>query len=92
MRALTAGSARDIPVVAGESGVAALAALEKLRHAPLLRAQAGLDENARVLIINTEGATAVQAYRQLVGEDAASVRQRQAARHALRMNGGFSPC
>jgi len=79
MRTLAAGSARDIPVVAGESGVAALAALEQLRHAPLLRAQAGLDENARVLIINTEGATAVQAYRQLVGEDAASVRQRQAA-------------
>jgi len=79
MRTLAAGSARDIPVVAGESGVAALAALEQLRNAPLLRAQTGLDENARVLIINTEGATAAQGYRQLVGEDAASVHRRQLA-------------
>jgi len=36
-----------------------------------------LDTHARVLMINTEGATAAQVYQQLVGESADSVRQRQ---------------
>jgi len=77
MRTLAAGSVRDIPIVAGESGVAALAALEALREHPDLRAQAELDAHSRVLMINTEGATAVQVYQQLVGESAEYVRQRQ---------------
>jgi len=77
MRALAAGSHRDLPIVAGESGVAALAALALVCRDAALRAQTGLDAHARVLMINTEGATAAQVYQQLVGEGADSVRQRQ---------------
>ncbi len=79
MRCLAQGSARDIPLVAGESGVAGLAALERLRADPALSAQVGLNGGSRVLIISTEGATAPQVYATLVGESDASVHQRQQA-------------
>lgn len=78
MRTLAAGSAQDVPIVAGESGAAGLAALQVLRSDPALAAQAGLDAQARVLLINSEGATAPQVYQELVGETAASVAARQA--------------
>lgn len=78
MRTLAAGSAQDVPIVAGESGAAGLAALQVLRSDPALAAQAGLDAQARVLLINSEGATAPQVYQELVGEAAASVAARQA--------------
>ena len=48
MRALARPSNGDIPVLSGESGAAGLAALTDL----------GLDNTARVLLLNTEGATA----------------------------------
>lgn len=86
MRTLAAGSERDIPIVAGESGTAGLAALQILRSDSILSAQAGLDARSRVLIINTEGATAPKVYESLVGEPADSVLARQAtwsARHKL---------
>ena len=35
-----------------------------------LRAQVGLDASSRVLLVNTEGATAPAVYRGLVGRDA----------------------
>lgn len=78
MRTLAAGSAQDVPIVAGESGAAGLAALQVLQSDPALAAQAGLDAQARVLLINSEGATAPQVYQELVGEAAASVAARQA--------------
>lgn len=78
MRTLAAGSAQEVPIVAGESGAAGLAALQVLRSDPALAAQAGLDAQARVLLINSEGATAPQVYQELVGEAAASVAARQA--------------
>ena len=78
MRTLAAGSAQDVPIVAGESGAAGLDALQVLRSDPALAAQAGLDAQARVLLINSEGATAPQVYQELVGEAAASVAARQA--------------
>jgi len=78
MRTLAAGSAQDVPIVAGESGAAGLAALQVLRSDPALAAQAGLDAQARVLLINSEGATAPQVYEELVGEAAASVAARRA--------------
>ncbi|HQU50180.1 MAG TPA: diaminopropionate ammonia-lyase [Casimicrobiaceae bacterium] len=83
MRALARGSARAIPVVAGESGVAGVAALEVLRSDPALSAQAGLDTSSRVLAINTEGATAPAVYEALVGERAEAVLQRQRAWSAV---------
>lgn len=79
MRTLATGSERDIPIVAGESGTAGLAALQVLRSDPALSAQVGLDAQSRVLIISTEGATAPKVYEELVGEPADAVLNRQAA-------------
>ncbi|HHT9038680.1 TPA: diaminopropionate ammonia-lyase, partial [Burkholderia cenocepacia] len=77
MRGLAAGSARDVPVVAGESGAAGVAGLDVLMRDPALARQVGLDANARVLAINTEGATAPSVYRHCVGETADAVLARQ---------------
>ncbi|MBN9404417.1 MAG: diaminopropionate ammonia-lyase [Burkholderiales bacterium] len=79
MRTLAQGVDGDLPLVAGESGVAGLAALQALRADPTQWAEAGLSADARVLLISTEGATAPQVYAQCVGESAARVLQRQAA-------------
>lgn len=84
MRLLAQGGANDIPVIAGESGVAGLAALEALRADARLSAQVGLDERSSALIISTEGATAPSVYQQLVGQGAEAVLQRQAAWRAAR--------
>jgi diaminopropionate ammonia-lyase len=81
MRALAAGTDRDIPLVAGESGAAGYAGLHVLmREAPLARA-AALDRESRVLVISTEGATAPAVYEECVGESAESVLSRQARWH-----------
>lgn len=79
MRDLAAGSDKDIPIVAGESGTAGLAALKVLHGDANLLAKLGLNAQSRVLIVNTEGATAPKVYEELVGESAESVRKRQAA-------------
>lgn len=78
MRTLARGSDRDIPIIAGESGTAGLAALGILRAQPYLTAMTGLDGNSRVLIVNTEGATAPSVYEELIGESAQAVKDRQA--------------
>ncbi|MBV4477718.1 diaminopropionate ammonia-lyase [Pseudomonas botevensis] len=78
MRRLAAGSERDIPLVAGESGVAGLAGLVRLVRDGRA-ADVGLDANSRVLIISTEGATAPGVYAELVGESATAVLARQTA-------------
>ncbi|QXI26508.1 diaminopropionate ammonia-lyase [Pseudomonas vanderleydeniana] len=79
MRRLAAGSARDIPLVAGESSVAGLAGLTRLLQDGGAAADIGLDADSRVLIISTEGATAPGVYAELLGETAASVLGRQQA-------------
>jgi diaminopropionate ammonia-lyase len=79
MRLLAAGSGNDVPVVGGESGVAGLAGLINLVGVPADAEKVGLNKNSRVLIINTEGATAPAVYEALVGESAESVQQRQQA-------------
>ncbi|QHB55673.1 diaminopropionate ammonia-lyase [Ralstonia solanacearum] len=78
MRLLAAGGPRDRPIVAGESGAAGLAGLVALRGQEALSTAAGLDASARVLVINTEGATAPSVYERLVGEPYAAVLARQA--------------
>ena len=86
MRTLAQGSERDTPIVAGESGVAGLAALEWLRSDPQRSEQVGLTAETRVLSISTEGATAPREYTRLVGQSAEQVLQRQQAwqaAHAL---------
>ncbi len=77
MRRLAQGSERDTPILAGESGVAGLVALQTLQADPDLAHQVGLQKDSRVLLINTEGATAPKLYRELVGEDPETVLQRQ---------------
>ena len=79
MRGLAAGSERDVPLVAGESGAAGVAGLEVLMRDPALARQVGLDAHSRVLAINTEGATAPSVYRNCVGETADAVLARQRA-------------
>ncbi|NYT49532.1 diaminopropionate ammonia-lyase [Parapusillimonas granuli] len=84
MRVLAQGSERDMPIVAGESGVVGLAAMRALRRDAALAGQLGLEERSSVLMINTEGATAASVYQDLIGESAASVLHRQARRRAAR--------
>jgi N-carbamoyl-L-amino-acid hydrolase len=79
MQLLADGRHGDVPIVAGESGVAGLAGLQAaVLHAEWREALA-LDADARVLLINTEGATAPAVYTQLVGRSADQVLQAQRA-------------
>ncbi len=77
MRVLASGSEGDTPIVAGESGVAGLAGLSVLLRDPQQARTVGIDGTSRILLINTEGATAPATYRELVGETAGSVLERQ---------------
>jgi diaminopropionate ammonia-lyase len=63
----------DPAVVAGESGGAGLAGAIHAAGDPQMRAQLGIDANARIFAVITEGATDPQRYRELVGLDAAAV-------------------
>jgi diaminopropionate ammonia-lyase len=64
----------DVGIVAGESGAAGLAGLlEALEH-PAVREALRLDGDARVLLVNTEGATDPVAYERIVGRTADEVR------------------
>ncbi|MFT0174402.1 diaminopropionate ammonia-lyase [Paraburkholderia mimosarum] len=82
MRVLASGIEGDPPIVAGESGVAGLAGLTVLMQNPDVARKVGLDNTSRVLLISTEGATAPATYRELVGETAESVLERQLAWHS----------
>lgn len=79
MRLLAAGSEQDVPIVAGESGAAGLAGLVVLREDPQASEAVGLDYSSRILVINTEAATAPTVYQDLVFEAAVSVLKRQSA-------------
>lgn len=68
MRRLAAPLAGDPPVVAGESGGAGLAGLLTALRAPATAANIGLGPDARVLVINTEGATDPALYTSIVGK------------------------
>jgi diaminopropionate ammonia-lyase len=78
MRRLAHPEAADRPVVAGESGVAGLAGLLCIRARPALAKLASLDAGARILCINSEGATDPELYSRIVGETAEAVRARAA--------------
>ncbi|SDX76030.1 diaminopropionate ammonia-lyase [Pseudomonas syringae] len=84
MQLLAKGGPTDIPVIAGESGVAGLAALQLLAMAPHEAKTLGLNGESKVLIINTEGATAPSVYSALVGEASESVLARQQDWHRYR--------
>lgn len=63
----------DPVIVAGESGGAGLAGLIKVAADPALRASIGLGPDARVFLINTEGATDPELYETLVGMSPAAL-------------------
>jgi diaminopropionate ammonia-lyase len=67
MNRLARPAAGDPAIVAGESGCAGLAGLLNAAGDAAARHALGLDAEARVLIINTEGATDPARYRELVG-------------------------
>ena len=74
MRALSKPPDGDIPILSGESGAAGFAALPAL----------SLDPTARVLLLNTEGATAPALYESLAGLAPADVLSAQAGWLAAR--------
>ena len=79
MKILAAGNKLDIPVIAGESGSAGLAGLMALVRDETCKKIKRIDAGSRILLINTEGATAPAIYRELVGETAETVLARQKA-------------
>ncbi|MFC0281513.1 diaminopropionate ammonia-lyase [Falsigemmobacter intermedius] len=74
MRRLAFPLPGDPAVVAGESGGAGLAGVMAALRDSDLCARIGLDARARVLVINTEGATDPEVYRQLTGADPHDIR------------------
>lgn len=77
MRLLASGCDGDIPIVAGESGAAGLAGLVALIRDKKSADMIALNSDARILLINTEGATAPSVYADLAGVSAAEVLKRQ---------------
>jgi diaminopropionate ammonia-lyase len=67
MNRLARPVAGDPAIVAGESGGVGLAGLAQVAGDPALRAAIGLGHDARVFVINTEGATDPVVYQRLVG-------------------------
>jgi diaminopropionate ammonia-lyase len=73
VRRLARPAAGDAPVVAGETGASGLAALLAAAADPALRTRLGLDADARVLLLGSEGDTDPQIYRTVVGRSAEEV-------------------
>lgn len=63
----------DQAIVAGESGGAGLAGLLTVLRDPVLAARIGLGGEARVLVVNTEGATDPARYESIVGRSPQAV-------------------
>ncbi len=78
MKILAKGSARDVPIVSGESGAAGLAGVMMLAASEESRNAVGLTHASRVLVINTEGATAPVLFERLVGRAPIDVLNAQA--------------
>lgn len=75
MQRLASPLAGDPPIVAGESGGVGLAGLIAVLRDAKLATELGLDQQARVLVINTEGATDPALYTQIVGRSPEAVLQ-----------------
>lgn len=75
MRRLAAPVAGDPPVVVGESGAVGLAGAIAVLRDPDLAARIGLGPRARLLVINTEGATDPAVYAAIVGRAPEAVMQ-----------------
>lgn len=75
MRRLASPLGRDPAIVAGESGGVGLAGLISILREPDLAAKIGIGPQARVLVVNTEGATDPALYEKIVGRSAQAVLQ-----------------
>lgn len=78
MRELAGGAAGDVPILSGESGAAGLAGLAAIMAEPTLASSLRLDADSRVLVLNTEGATAPGVYQALLGRSPEAVLEAQA--------------
>ncbi|WP_421581347.1 diaminopropionate ammonia-lyase [Shinella sp. M31] len=79
MRRLANPLPGDPAIVAGESGGAGLAGLLTVLEDTALAATLGIGPAARVLVINTEGATDTALYEQIVGQSPQAVLKENAA-------------
>lgn len=79
MRRLASPVGEDPAVVAGESGGAGLAGLLTVLRDPALAARIGLGPQARVLVVNTEGATDPALYGKIVGRSPQAVLEGESA-------------
>jgi diaminopropionate ammonia-lyase len=79
MNRLARPSGADPAIVSGESGGAGLAGLIRAAGSEAARAALGLDARSRALLVNSEGATDLGRYRELVSPD----RPRTVARKAV---------
>ncbi len=70
MRQLAFPHFNDDAIVSGESGAAGLAGLLELLKVSDYCAQIQLNSNSKILLINSEGATAPSVYQQIVGRNA----------------------
>jgi diaminopropionate ammonia-lyase family len=77
LKQLAHGSYGDIPMVAGESGVAGLALLNRASRAGVLK-NMDITQDSRVLVINTEGATAPGIFNEVTGTTVAKILAAQA--------------
>ncbi|WP_374632359.1 diaminopropionate ammonia-lyase [Paracoccus sp. (in: a-proteobacteria)] len=75
MRRLADPVAGDPPIVAGESGGVGLAGAMAVLRDPDLAARIGLGPDARLLVINTEGATDPALYARIIGRTPKAVLQ-----------------
>ena len=75
MQVLANPTVDDLPIVAGESAVAGLAALMAAADHSQARKELSLDANSRVLIFGTESDTDPDLYLKLIGRSAEEVRK-----------------
>ena len=65
VRMLANGVGDDLPIEAGESGVAGLCAVLAAAKQPDLRRKLRLDANSRIVVIGSEGVTDPNVYAQI---------------------------
>ncbi|MFG1426235.1 diaminopropionate ammonia-lyase [Roseixanthobacter glucoisosaccharinicivorans] len=82
MRRLARPLPGDPAIVSGESGGAGLAGLIRVANSEHMRTLLGLDETARIFVINTEGATDAGRYAAIVGAPPAGIARASGATQA----------
>jgi diaminopropionate ammonia-lyase len=68
MRLLASGMGDEEKIIAGESGVAGLALLTELKYNQNIKEALGLNNQSRVLLFGTEGATDQEIYDKIINQ------------------------